>query len=431
MKRLLCVTALAALVCAGCAADTSPSTSPSKLPTAGAPSRLELNAVVATGANGGTASVTVRVLDAFGAVVAGMPVDFSASSGTFSEATATTSDKGIASTILTADPGTVTITAKVASVQTQTTVSVQPRTVTPVPPISTPPLPPPGPPAPGPFSVSLSANTVQVGTATFLLANVGGATSPLHASWDFGDGGTFAGTSQGPQATITHVYGSTGTFHATIVVTDGAGHSGSASADAQVTAAPPPPPATLSVTLAASPASVPAFTSTTLTATATATNGAAAASSYTIDCGDGTLPVTSASKTRTCAGYSTPGSKIATATATNGTQTTAAATTTITVTAAPTPTITVDCSSGTSATPGPAVDVACNVSAVLGTTPINSASITITSWTWGDGNTGGTGVVQSHTYTLASGATGYAVIVTATVPNGGAAGTGTGHAVVH
>jgi len=437
MKRLLCVAALAAFVCAGCAADTSSPTSPSKLPAAGAPARLELNAVVPTGANGGTASVTARVLDGFGAVVVGTPVDFSASSGTFSETPAMTSDKGIASTLLTADPGTVTITAKTASIQSQTTVSVQPRVVTAPPPVSLPPPPPPGPPAPGPFSVSATSTAVQLGTATSFMATVGGATPPVRATWDFGDGGNFTGTSVGNQPTASHKYATIGSFHATVIVTDAAGHSGSAATDAQVTDVPPPPPpppATLTVTLAASPASVAAFTATTLTATATATNGAAAATSYTIDCGDLTPVQVGPSNARTCTGYSTPGSKTASVTATNGTQT-ATAHATVNVTNAPTPTIVVDCSTGTSSTPGPAVAVACNVSATLGTTPVDPATITITNWAWGDGTPNGTTglgqVSQSHAYTLPSGTTGYAVIVTATVPNGGAAGIGTGHAIVH
>jgi PKD repeat protein len=429
--RFLCVLAVA-VSCARCALDT-PTKPTSSSQAKGTPSRLELNAVVPTGANGGTATVTARVLDAFGTIVVGTPVDFTASSGSFSETPAMTSDKGIASTILTADPGTVTITAKTASVQSQTTVSVQPRVVTPTPGPNPPPPPPPGPPAPGPFSVSATSSTVAVGAATSFIANVGGATPPVRATWDFGDGGTFAGTTIGNQPTASHTYATIGSFHATVIVQDAAGHSGSASTDAQVTATPPPPPPTLAVTLAASPASVAAFTSTTLTATATATNGAAAATLYTIDCGDGLGPATSASKTRTCPGYSTPGTATATVTATNGAQS-ATASTTVTVTAAPTPTIVVDCSAGTSTTPGPGVVSACNVSATLGTTPVNPATITIVSWAWGDGGTGTTGlaqVSQSHQYTLPSGTTGYAVIVTATVPNGGAAGTGTGHAVVH
>src|SRR5438477_12690263 len=100
--RLFCVAI--ALVCVGCAAET-PTKPSTPLPEKGAPARLELNAAVATGANGGTATVTARVIDAFANVVVGMPVNFSASSGTLSETDPITSDKGMATTMLTADPG--------------------------------------------------------------------------------------------------------------------------------------------------------------------------------------------------------------------------------------------------------------------------------------------------------------------------------------
>jgi len=427
--RLFCVAI--ALVCVGCAAET-PTKPSTPLPEKGAPARLELNAVVATGANGGTATVTARVIDAFANVIVGMPVNFSASSGTFSETDPITSDKGIATTTLTADPGTVTITAKTGGVQSQTTVSVQPRSQGPTPTPNPPPAPPPPPPAPGAFSLSASCSGRTFGQPTTCLASVLNATGAATIAWDFGDGGQGTSTvvAGGSTGVATHQYGAIGPYHVTAIGRDAVGHSASAATDITID---PLPPATLTAALAASPATVTAFSATTLTVTATAANGAVAATSYTIDCGDGSAAVTSASKTRSCT-YTTPGTKTATATATNGVQTSASATTTVTVTAAPAPTITVDCSIGTSTTTGPAAVSACNVAATLGTTPVDPATINISSWTWGDGQTGTPGlgqVSQSHQYTLPSGTTGYTVIVTATVPNGGAAGTGTGHAIVH
>src|SRR3954463_4134022 len=296
MTKVSLLAVVAALVAVGCGVDP-PTTAPSRVAAHGTPSTIELSATPGTGEHGGQATVTARVLDAYALLLPDVSVTFGANAGTFSAATVSTNGNGIATTTLTADPGTVKLTAAAGAVSApELPVTIQPVNVFTPPPGSPPPplpLPPPTipPPTPAPpsYGVTIVASpaSVVIGPPTTLTATVTPLSgAPAVASWVWDcDTSTPAtdftsANSAGPCA-----YATVGTFTASVRVTGGA-VVGVGTTTVTVTAAPVP---SYTVTVAASPATIAAGNSTTLTATVTRVNGALPPTSWAWDC-DSTTP---------------------------------------------------------------------------------------------------------------------------------------------
>jgi PKD repeat protein len=334
-----------ALLAAGCASD-APTTSPTALPAHGTPSKIELSAMPGTGEHGGTATVTARVLDAYALLLPDVDVTFSADAGTLEAASVTTNANGVATTALTAAPGTVKVHATAGAVQApEAVVAIQPVNVfvpppvVPPPVVPSPPAPPlpPSVPQPPSYTVSIAASpaSVTVGTPTTLTATVGlisGASAPTTWAWDCdGNGTTDAITAN----TASCTYLAAGTFTAKLTVTGGS-VTGSGTKGVTVTAAPVP---SYTVALVASPATIAAGGSTTLTATVARVNGASPPTSWEWDCDTSTPPLTDFTSpiSATCT-YPNAGIFIAKVTVSNGTGVSGAATVDVNVTpAAPPP----------------------------------------------------------------------------------------------
>lgn len=228
---LFCCLAVVTVAC------TSPITStPLKPePAHGIPSRIEFTTTPGIGANGGRATIALRVVDAFAKPVQGVSVTLASSSGTIAPEAFLSDSEGRGSAVLSAPAGAVTVTASVngQSVTGSTIVAVQAVAVVSEPMPNPPPPPPPG--ASGPLSVSLSATTVEIGYGTTLTAQIAGGV-PASVSWNYGDGASFTGLS----GTSGHTYGAAGTYQASVRVTDTAGRSAAASTTVTVTPEPPP-----------------------------------------------------------------------------------------------------------------------------------------------------------------------------------------------
>ena len=225
-----------AVMTAACAADlpTSPTTT-TPLPKAGAPATLELAISPGIGDKGGTATIGVHVLDAFGAPVVNLLVALTSTSGTMTPDQITTNEAGRGTATLVAAPGSVTVTASIANGPTRSApVAVQPLPPTPPTPTPTPPNPPaPEPPRP-PLTVTIFITPQAAGQATtFSLATQAIAS----ATWDFGDSATLTTTTP----FTSHVYGAGGSYPVTVIVRDTQGRTASASATAVIPAAAPVP----------------------------------------------------------------------------------------------------------------------------------------------------------------------------------------------
>lgn len=321
-----CLIALAVLTSA-CTSPYQPDPLPAEpARTHGTPARLELTANAGVGAHAGTADLTVRVMDAFSTPVQRVSVTLEATTGSLTPTALVTDENGRGAALLSAPAGSVKVTAAIANGLTSSTqVAIQGTPVTPNPS----PNPPPTNPTPG-LSVTLRANTVQLGSSTSFDALVTGGSSVQSVAWTFGDGATFSGVS----LSTAHIYGAIGSYTAGVTVTDSDGNRASASATATVTAGPPPPPPpppAMTASLSAAPANVVAGGTSTLTATVNLSNGATAPTSYAWDCdGNGTVETTTATNSNICP-YPTVGSFTPKVTAT-GANASATASTTVTVT---------------------------------------------------------------------------------------------------
>jgi PKD repeat protein len=385
-----------ALACAGCAVDTRSSTVPSKIPTPGVVTRVELSGVPATGDAGGMATVTARVLDGVGTVLPDVAVAFTATAGDFSATPVMTSSEGLARTVLTAPAGTVTVTAHAGTVDAQTVLSIQPRISTPAPTPTPNPTPPPAPaPTPGPLSASISVASARfTGQPTIFRANVANASGTTTASWAFGDDAT----QQTTGVTVAHQYATATTYHVTLSVQDSAGRSASTATDVTITDPPPPVPGYI-VTVVADPSSIEVNQSSTLRASVTPINGAPAVTTWAWDC-KGTSAIDFTTPNAATCPYNTTGTFTARLTVTGG-SVAETATTLVTVTPPPPPVVTVNCSTGvhlTSAT-------SCSVSATLRGAAVNSTDITSVTWDFGDSTplaTSTNNQSPSHTYLAAN-----------------------------
>lgn len=243
---------IGALASANCGVDPVPS-APSVTPAHNQPARIELSATPGTGANGGTATITARVQDAYAATLPGVDVAFTVDTGTLSASSAATNEAGVATVKLTADPGTVKVHAAVGSVQApETPITIQPVNVFVAGPPSPPPPPeqpvPPSPPPPPPqplylVSVVAAPTSVVTGAATTLTATVtpfNGA--PAVASWAWDCDTTTTSVDFTSPTTASCTYGTAGTFAASVKVTGpGGSPTASATTSVTVTAAPAPP----------------------------------------------------------------------------------------------------------------------------------------------------------------------------------------------
>ena len=145
--------AAAALSACSVAPPTAPTTS---TPVAGVPARLDVSAAPGVGFTGGTASIAVRVTDAYATPLSNVSVALQTSVGTLGETILSTDGAGVARTTLTAPAGLAVIDATAASLRATTEVTVQP--------VAVPPALPPNPPPP----VSAEPDPVVSLTARFL-----------------------------------------------------------------------------------------------------------------------------------------------------------------------------------------------------------------------------------------------------------------------
>jgi hypothetical protein len=231
MRNALLVVALVALSACTYHAPNAPT--PIMTATAGVPASVRLEVMPGTGPAGGTATISAVVSDAFAAKVAGASVAFAAATGTFDATPVMTNANGTAAVVLTAPAGGVQVTARVGALESSTLVSVQPAAAPP-PPVTSGPVPVPSTPLAS-LSIALSATTGRPGQQTNLSASILNPSGTTTISWDFGDGGSFVGSS----TTTGHVYSSLGTFAVTAVVRDQTGRSASASTTATIEAPPP------------------------------------------------------------------------------------------------------------------------------------------------------------------------------------------------
>lgn len=298
---------LLAVLAIGCGVDL-PNTPTTVLPKSGEPATIELSANPGVGPNGGTATITARVLDGVFALVPNTTVTFTATAGTLASQAVQTDDKGIATTTLTATPGTVKVSATAGSVHsTETAVSIQPVNVfvpPPPGPVPPPPLPDPKPQPPAPqygMLLVASPSSVVTGSPTTLSATVSpqfGA--PPVTSWvwdcDIATPATDATTVTGPSCT----YATAGTFTAGLRVAGGS-TVGFAVTTVTVTAAPPPPVIPFFVSVAAAPAG-PVTTGSSVVFTATLSSTAPVPTHLEFDWDDdnnGGVDATTTTNTRT------------------------------------------------------------------------------------------------------------------------------------
>jgi PKD repeat protein len=435
MTKVSLLAVVAALVAVGCGVDP-PTTAPSRVAAHGTPSTIELSATPGSGEHGGQATVTARVLDAYALLLPDVSVTFGANAGTFSAATVSTNGNGIATTTLTADPGTVKLTAAAGGVSTpELPVTIQPVNVFTPPPGSPPPplpLPPPTipPPTPAPpsYGVTIVASpaSVVIGTPTTLTATVTPLSgAPAVASWVWDCDTSTPPTDFTTANTAACTYATAGTFTASVRVTGGA-VVGVGTTTVTVTAAPVP---SYTVTVAASPATIAAGNSTTLTATVTRVNGAPTPTAWEWDCDTGATSIDFTSPITATCNYPSAGIFIAKVTAKNG-SVIGTATVDVNVTSppvAPVPDITVSC--GTVTRPG---STTCSVSAKLSGVTVAASRITSVVWDFGDGSPTAisTTTTNTSTHTYLGAAT-YTVVVTDVVVTGTTAkGSGSGTALV-
>lgn len=184
-----------------------------------AASRIVLN--VSPGsipAGGGTVTITATVTDENGNRLPGVPVTFTASSGTLLSGTVLTDGNGEARTTLTANRQTQ-VTATAGNQQAQVSVDVN---------------------APINLTLTAPSQSPTVGNAATFTVNVtaGASATPLReVTVDFGDGSQVSlGTPTGGVA-VSHVYRAAGTFTVTATAIDSAGSRTSTSTQVTVVAA--------------------------------------------------------------------------------------------------------------------------------------------------------------------------------------------------
>lgn len=180
---------------------------------------------------GGSSEITATALDESGNPIVGVPVTFSSTAGTLSASSANTDQSGRATVALTttreaevtarvgsgADSRSATVTVRV---NVQGTVTLTCR---------------------GSDTAAASSCTQAAGsTVTFTAAQgtTTGAAAIASARLDFGDGTSTSLGSLASSTTVNHIYGSSGTYTATLTATDANGETTSASVAVVVTRRP-------------------------------------------------------------------------------------------------------------------------------------------------------------------------------------------------
>jgi len=233
------------------------------------------------GPSGGTTQITARVEDTNGNGLGFVPVTFSATSGTLQPPTATTDEFGLARTSLTttresdvsASAGSKTSTAPLKiTVAARTGITLSPPSTAPTA----------GQPAIFTASVSATANVRDV-----LIV--------------WGDGSTTSLGALGGSTTVSHVYGSPGTYVVSATATDVAGNSETVSTTVTIV-----PAAPIGVTITYSPASVQREVVVTFTAVVTPATTQIVRYEWTF--GDGSGAITTGNQTSKS--YGTTGTKV-------------------------------------------------------------------------------------------------------------------------
>jgi PKD repeat protein len=318
MKRPICAFALLCSVTAvGCVQGSSGTSNPvTPTQSAASPQGPASIQLLANTRADSQLDVFAKVLNAQGGPVSNVLVTFAVDNGTVAPSSATTDATGSAHTIVTSI-GKVVVTASAGSLST-TLATVGGVTA---------------------LNVVLGVSSVTVGTPSSFTAAVSGLTPGATATgfaWVFGD----TSTDQTTTGSTKHTYAATGTYAASVTVTDSMGRTASSTASATVTdppvpPPPPPPPApSYAVSLTALPTSVVIGASATLTASVTRQNGAPLPTNYAWDCdGDGVTDYMTVVNTQPCT-YPLAGTTISKVTVTGG-PVIGAASTSITVTTPP------------------------------------------------------------------------------------------------
>jgi PKD repeat protein len=257
---------------------------------------------------GGSSAITAKVTDSGGNALAGIPVTFTTDAGSLSSSVVNTDANGIATTTLSTNK-TAKVTAT-AGVTTTTTGSDGRTTTT----------------APATSTVTVTVNSTQaitIGTPSPASPTVGqtvsfpltypasttGASPIERISVNWGDGRT--DNLNGTPPSISHAYGSPGSYLVVVTGFDALGDTSTASASVTVTPAPRP-----TVTISASPSNPAAGAVVTFTITATATPGNSITSIF-VDFNDGQSATLSGNATTVQHVFANAGTYQVTATATD------------------------------------------------------------------------------------------------------------------
>lgn len=267
---------------------------------AGAASRVSVNASpTSVPPAGGTTTISALVVDTSGNALAGVPVTFTTTAGSFSSAVVNTDTAGVARTTLsTTSAASVTATAGGStSIAVSITISARPT-----------------------VSITVSGTPTEGGITTLsITANTATAGSPIQSVVvNYGDGssddlGSVTGT-----VTVQHIYGDAGSYTPTVTATDTSGGTASASTVIVVQ------PIIASITATQSTTDPQTFNF-----TANISPAGTTVASYTWTFGDSTTQTTSSSTTSHK--YSTSGNKTVRVTARTSTNKTAAGSTTVQV----------------------------------------------------------------------------------------------------
>ncbi len=225
-------------------------------------------------ASGGTVMLTAVVNDTSGNRLAGVPVTFSSDAGMLSQTAVTSDGNGEARTSLTTT-ATTSVTATVVGGSSSTlsaSLSIKVR-VGPTVTISIP-----------------SGNLVPGVPAIFSVSVTAGGAAVRRATIDFGDGDSQPVSASG-MSSVSHTYGSSGTYVVTATATDAAGETATATASVSVQNV------VVAVTLTVGSSTVTTAAPAEFTATATTTPAGSAIERYEWNFGDGAARVTSSGTT--------------------------------------------------------------------------------------------------------------------------------------
>ena len=354
---------------------------------AAAVSRIAVAANPSTlSANGGTSAIIANDLDANGNVLPGVPVTFTVDNGSLSAAVVNTDQSGNAQTVLTTNKKTVvTATAGLTASGSGTTATpgVTPATVTVnVNTVAT-------------IEVSTTPASPVVGQAVAFSIKVTPSTAGStvqRVTIDYGDGSAVV-TLGGQSTTVSHVYGSAGSYLVRATATDAIGDVSSTTTAVTIGARPQPTLTFKTVPAAPIAGQISSFTITATAATGTMIQNVA------IDFGDGVrLDLGAASGDSTVQHvYAASGSYTVTATASDSNGGRASTSTVIIVTGQTV--LNVNISAGAPTTGGGNTTVTFTAAVLPAGASINGFA-----WNFGDGSTASTtGTQVTHTYSPPSG----------------------------